>query len=197
MDIAPTQPERLTTDRVCPVWRSIARSPPENVFASQSPGACKSERKTRRVVMGEDWQRYANPRFRLEFRYPDPTPRSHEVERNEHRIHDERGEMERVHLSSPASGELYFELSRFVGISPQDEYASHRPFLEERFGAGAVTELAETTLLERRAWRYRIRWPEAERVVLLLPLDGDTYRVIYDPRSDLNQEVVATLSIAE
>ena len=134
--------------------------------------------------MHEDWQRYSNPRFRLEFRYPDPTPRGHEVERNEQRVHDERGE-------------LYFELSRFVGISPQDEYASHRPFLEQRWGDGAVTELAETALLERQAWRYGIRWPEADRVVLLLPLDGYAYRVIYDPRSELNEDVLATLAIVE
>ena len=117
------------------------------------------------------------------------------MERQEQRVRDERGEMERVHLSSPESGELYFELACFREIAPQDEYASHRPFLEQRFGAGAVTELGATTLLERPAWAYGIRWDEGERAVVLLHLDGDTYRVISDPRSELNGEVLATLRL--
>jgi hypothetical protein len=147
--------------------------------------------------MHEDWQRFSNPRLGVEFSYPDPTPTGHEVERKEQHVQDERGEMERVHLSSPASGELYVEVARFAEISPQEEYANHRPYLEQRFGEGAVTALTQTTLLERPAWTYRIRWAEGERSVLLLPLEGDTYRIIYDPRSELNEQVLATLAIAE
>jgi hypothetical protein len=144
---------------------------------------------------GDDWQRFVNPRFAVEFSYPAVTPQGHEVERKEQRVEDDRGDMERVHLSSPASGELYLEVARFGGIAPQDEYANHRPFLERRFGRGSVTELAETTLLQRPAWTYGIRWPEAERTVLLLHLEPDTYRIIYDPRSELNEQVLATLAI--
>ena len=147
--------------------------------------------------MHSDWQRFTHPRFRVEFSYPSPTPQGHEVERNEQRVQHHRGDMERVHLSSPTSGELYFELARFAGITPQDEYANHRPYLEQRFGSGAVTELNETTLLGWPAWTYGIQWPEAERAVLLLQLEADTYRVIYDPRSELNDQVVATLTIVE
>jgi hypothetical protein len=145
----------------------------------------------------DDWQRFSNPRFRVEFSYPDPTPQGQEVERREQHVHDDRGEMERVHLSSPASGELYVEVARFVAIAPQDEYEDHRPSLEHRFGEGSVTELRETTLLEQPAWTYAIRWPEAERAVLLLHLGGDTYRIIYDPRSELNDQVLATLSVVD
>jgi hypothetical protein len=147
--------------------------------------------------MQSDWQRFTNPRFRLEFSYPSPTPQGHEVERKEQRVDDHRGDMERVHLSSPSSGELYFELARFAGITPQDEYANHRPYLEQRFGPGAVMELSETTLLNRPAWAYGIKSPETERAVLLLHLDGDSYRIIYDPRSALNDQVIATLAIVE
>jgi len=142
-----------------------------------------------------DWERYANARFAVEFSYPAVTPRGQAVERQEQRVVDDRGEMERVHLRSPASGELYFELSCFRGITPQQEYANHRPSLEQRFGEGAVTELMETTLLDRPAWNYGIRWPEAERAVLLLPLGDDTYRIIRDPRSNLNDEVLGTLTL--
>jgi hypothetical protein len=149
------------------------------------------------VTVGAGWERYANPRFAVGFSYPSPTPQGHEVERQEQHVRDHRGDMERVHLSSPTSGELYFELACFRGIAPEDEYANHRPYLEKRFGEDGVSELTETTLLDRPAWAYSIRWDAGERAVLLLPLAGDTYRIIRDPRSELNDDVLATLTVSE
>jgi hypothetical protein len=123
------------------------------------------------------------------------------VERNEQRIGDNRGAMERVHVSSPDRRELYFELARFGGIAPQDEYANHKPFLEERFGARSVTPLTATSLHDRPAWTYAFHWDEQdgpmERTALLLQAGEDTYRVIYDPRSELNDQVIATITIQD
>jgi hypothetical protein len=133
-----------------------------------------------------DWQQAARPGFRVELSYPVVTPRGVTVERTE--------DANRVHLRSPG-GELYVELARFEGLAPEGEYARHRPYLEERFGEGAVTELIETSVGERPAWSYGFRWDDGERSVLLLKVGEDTYRVIHDPRSELNAEVVATLLI--
>jgi hypothetical protein len=148
-------------------------------------------------VAQADWQRFTRPRFALEFSYPPTTPRGQPVERNEQR----RDDMERVHLSSPDREELYVEVARFTGITPQDEYANHKPFLEQRFGRDSVTGLAQTSLLDAPAWTYSIRWDEdgrpMERAVLLLQIGADTYRIIRDPRSGLNDEVMATIKIAE
>ena len=144
-----------------------------------------------------NWKRFTNERFAVEFSYPSPTPQGHEVEVTEERADDHRGEMERVHLSSPESAELYLEVARFVGITPQDEYANHGTYLKKRFGPGAVSELTETSLLERPAWTYSLWWPEHDRTVVLLPLGSDTYRIIYDPHSALNDEVIATLAVVE
>ena len=144
-----------------------------------------------------NWERFRNERFALEFSYPSPTPQGYEVEVTEERAHDHRGDMERVHLSSPESAELYFEVARFVGITPHDEYANHGSYLKKRFGAGSVSELTETTLLERPAWTYGLRWPGHDRSVILLPLSSDTYRIIYDPHSTLNDDVIATFEIVE
>ena len=48
---------------------------------------------------------------------------------------------------------------------------------------------------------YAFRWDEEgrpiERAALLLHVAGDTYRVIYDPRSVLNERVIPTLIVAE
>jgi hypothetical protein len=143
--------------------------------------------------MERDWQRLTRPGFKVELSYPVTTPQGHVVERAD----DERGDTQRVHLTSPGSTELYVELMRFGGTSPRDEYLQHRPHLEQRFGAGSVTELSETSLRGRAAWAYAFRWGEGERSVLLFDVDGDTYRVIHDPRSALNADVIATLEVVE
>ncbi len=128
-----------------------------------------------------DWQRVTLSR--AEFSYPDPTPSGHPVVRRD----SDRGDVQRIHVSSPESGELYFEAGRFVGLTPQEEYERHRLYLEQRFGEGAVTELTDG--------RYAFRWSEGERAVVLIPDGHDTYRFIYDPRSALNDEVLATVAL--
>jgi hypothetical protein len=144
-----------------------------------------------------DWQRFTRPDFAIEFSYPAVTPERHTVERNDEPFR----EYARVHLSSPDAEELYLEVVRFHDLAPPDEYQHHRPYLEKRFGADSITPLTETTLRGRPAWAYAFRGDEAERslerAVLLVEIGGDTYRVIYDPRSALNAQVLATVTFAE
>jgi len=103
-------------------------------------------------------------------------------------------------VHSPDRCELYFEVARFRGLTPQDEYARHKPYLEQRFGAGAVSALRETTHGDERAWTYSFGWDEdgraLERTALLVAVAGDTFRIIRDPRSTLNDEVLATVTFA-
>jgi len=142
-----------------------------------------------------DWHRFKRPGFVVEFSYPLTTPQGHAVEQFEEHVEDHRGDMERVHLSSPESGELYFEVARFRELTPQDDYRSHAKYLAQRFGPDSVSPLVETTVEGRPTWAYSIHWPDHERSVLMLYLAGDTYRFIYDPRSELNHRVIATLTI--
>ena len=100
-----------------------------------------------------------------------------------------------MHLNSPDKHELYVEVVRFRDLSPQEEYERHRPHLEQRFGAGSLTPLKETTFGEDPAWTYGFRWEDSERSVLSLEVDGDTYRILWNPRSDLNSQVVATVVV--
>lgn len=148
-----------------------------------------------------DWHRFTRPGFRLELSYPAVTPQGQAVERTEEEAEDHRGHIERVHLSSPDRSELYVEVARFHGITPDDEYGNHGSYLKQRFGEDFVTGLTATTLQGLPAWTYAFRWDEEgrpmERAALLLHVAGDTYRVIYDPRSKLNDEVIATITIAD
>ncbi len=146
-----------------------------------------------------EWSRLEHPGFRVQLSYPAMTPQGHIVERADERVegHPVAGDFERVHLASRDSGELYVDFVRFPNRSPHDEYRTHRPHLVERFGEGAVTALTETTFGEWPAWSYSFRWDDGERAVLLLRVSQDTYRVIYDPRSELNERVLGTLTVTE
>jgi hypothetical protein len=140
------------------------------------------------------WNRFARPGFLLEFCYPDPVADGRPVARDERPFSG----YSRVHLSSPDRSELYFEVVRFDDLTPQDEYRLHRPHLEQRFGADSISPLTEARLGDWPAFAYSFGWVEAERAmkrsVLLVEVRGESYRIIFDPRSELNTRVIATLA---
>ena len=110
----------------------------------------------------DGWKRFDDPRFELMLRYPDPTPDGRAAQVIEHAQDDGMA----VHKLS-AERELYVEVARFPPIGAEEEYRRHRVKLEERFGAGAVTELRASTLGSRPAQEYVFRWPEGERTAVL------------------------------
>ena len=142
------------------------------------------------------WKRFARSGFLIEFSYPDPTPNGQAVDRDEKSF---RG-YERVHLSSSDRRELYLEAVRFHDLTPEDEYLRHKPYLEQRFGADSISSLTGASLQDWPAFAYSFGWTEegrpVERSVLLLFVAGETYRIIFDPRSELNARVIATFTTA-
>src|SRR5215211_5482764 len=59
------------------------------------------------------------------------------------------------------------QLMRYPPMPVEHEYQTHKPYLEERFGAGAVTPLSDTEVASRPARTYAFAWPEGEREALL------------------------------
>lgn len=143
------------------------------------------------------WTRFSQRGFLLEFSYPDPTPGGQAVVRDEQSFIG----YARVHLSSVDRRELYFEVVRFHDLTPEDEYRLHKPHLQQRFGTDSISSLIETTQWEWPAQAYSFGWAEdgrsVERSVLLRPIERETYRIIFDPRSDLNAQLIETLVAAE
>ena len=142
------------------------------------------------------WKRFARPGFLIEFSYPDPTPNGQAVDRDEKSFRS----YARVHLSSRDRRELYLEVVRFHDLTPEDEYLRHMPYLAQRFGADAISSLIDASLKHWPAHAYSFGWTEGERPVersvLLLHVAGETYRIISDPRSELNARVIATFTLA-
>lgn len=141
----------------------------------------------------EQWQLFADPRFKMHFHYPLTTPQGHTVEK----VESQREDALRVHLASAGSHELYFEAMKLSDLTPQEEYQRHHADLVQRFVGLSITALQETRLGSRAAYSYRFTWSDKERAVILVHQERATYRIIYDPRSALNAQVLATVAFLE
>jgi hypothetical protein len=129
------------------------------------------------------WQNFALDGLGVRFRYPTTTPTGHAVEMDDFR----------AHFRSPDSAEVYFELSRHLHPSAQEFYAREREFLLRQLPDAAVGDLTATTVGGASAHRFTVRWAMGERVMLLIERAPGLYRIVYDPRSPLNEQVLATL----
>ena len=143
----------------------------------------------------ECWHLFTDPRFKLRFNYPATTPEGHAVEK----VEEQHDDAVRIHLSSRDSQELYFEVTKYPDLIAREEYERHKAYLEQRFAGFdfAIGELQETSLASRPAHTYTFRWRDAERTVMLIHKDGATYRIIYDPRSPLNAQVLSTVAFPD
>ena len=140
----------------------------------------------------QNWQDFVYPGFALRFRYPQVTPQGHIVEKDESQI----DEAIRVHFTSKESYELYFEISKYTALPAQAEHQKHRESLENRPGGYVVSDLKEIRWMSQPAFEYSIKWQEGARVVMLIEADNATYRILYDPNSPLNVQVLSTLQWA-
>jgi hypothetical protein len=137
--------------------------------------------------MDESWQLFDDVRFPFTLRYPNVTPSGFEVQKLDYMARD----AQRVHFLSK-SREIYVEVTKYPETTPEEEYARHRPNLEQRWEKLSITELEDAEFASRPAKRYVFRWPEGERVVMLIPAGGALYRVLWDTASVLNPDVLAT-----
>jgi len=140
--------------------------------------------------MSDDWETFGDPRFAFRFRYPALTPVGVPVRKLDYEPGDEGAV--RVHVLSEGR-EVYFEMTRYPATTPEEEYARHRPYLEGRWSELEITDLEEAELAGRPARRYVFRWAEGERTALLVPVDGDLYRWLYNSELPLNSDVLATV----
>lgn len=137
----------------------------------------------------QNWQHFVYPGFALGLRYPPITPQDHVVEKVESQ-HD--GAI-RVHLISKESRELYFEITKYVDLPAQVEYHKHKEYLKSRPDDYMVSDLQNIRWMSQIAYEYSIKWRQGARIVKLIETDDATYRVLYDPNSPLNVQVLSTL----
>ena len=137
----------------------------------------------------QNWQHFVYPGFALGFKYPQITPQGHLVEK----VETQSEERIRVHFMSKESRELYFEITKYIGLPAQAEYQNHKEYLENRPEGHIVSDLREIRWMSQTAYEYSIKWRQGTRIVMLIETDNTTYRVLYDPDSPLNVQVLSTL----
>jgi hypothetical protein len=140
----------------------------------------------------QNWKYFTDSRFALGFRYPQATPQGHIVEWAE----SQKDDVVRVHFTSKDSQELYFEVTKYFGLPAQVEYQQHKESLEERPEEFVVSGLKEIHWMSQPAYEYSIKWDNRARMVILLETDDATYRILYDPYSPLNIQILSTLQWA-
>jgi hypothetical protein len=97
----------------------------------------------------------------------------------------------RVHLVAEG-GELYFEVSRRQGHT-SDAYRREREHLIDE--GAEVSELVPAELNGWPAQEFTAAFPHKTRTFLLCERPPWLYRLVYDPKSALNLEVLSTIRI--
>ena len=135
------------------------------------------------------WRRFSDPDFGIAFNYPDPTPDGFEIKK----VIRKTAEMIRVHLSSPESSELYFELSKYLnGLDPRTGRLHLIIEKKGSFDGFKATALKEVVVAFMPAQSFTFSWHQGARQVLFFDVEPVTYRVIFDPRSNINHQILST-----
>jgi hypothetical protein len=136
------------------------------------------------------WRTFSHPDFSFYFQYPDPTPEGYVVERKEGGVEPA---VTRVHLTSPGSQELYFEVGCYPDLTAEAAYEQFKEVLTRQFGEVEVGSLEGTTVAGRPGFTFTFRWAAGTRAVVFVPYNGILYRIVYNPQSPLNVQVLSTL----
>ncbi len=140
----------------------------------------------------KQWHRFSDPDFGVTFSFPDSSPAGYEIKRKLWKT----GEMNRIHLSSPESSELYFELTCY--LKELDPERGRKMLVDEnrqRFQNFNATPLEESSAAPVPAQSFTFSWREAARHVLFFDFNKLTYRIIFDPQSQLNHQILSTVKL--
>lgn len=137
----------------------------------------------------DDWQEFKDSRFAFWFKYPGLATNGEHVDR----VETQQDGMLRVHVLSPKSREVYFEVSKYDLLNAESEYQRHKAYLLKQFYPLALTELKETLCGSLPGYEYTFEWEQGIRTVILVERDNATYRILYNPRSPINLQILSTV----
>ena len=139
------------------------------------------------------WQQFSDPDIKINFSYPDPSPGGFNIKRQ----FKKTALLKRIHLSSPESGELYFELSCYPdGLDPKLGRQQLVDENRQRFEGFKATALVESAAASVPAQKFAFSWREASRHVFFFDIDSVAYRIIFNPESELNHQVFSTVKLS-
>lgn len=105
-----------------------------------------------------------------------------------------------LHAESPDQSELYFEVAAYPSMVDHEILArQQQEFLRENSKDGALTETIQGTVGNHSGtifdFRGRLQGKWKERRFLFVNGPSRTFRVVHDPTSRLNLEIITTLKL--
>ena len=128
----------------------------------------------------------SDPHFPFQVSYPDPTPAGYEVVA--HVRQGERGF--RINLISEGSQEVYFEAGQYPQLVRQAGIDEFMTDVSARLESLHQSEIIEIDWHGLPAARFSIDWPGRERILLFFEREDVLYRILYDPASQINLEIL-------
>ncbi|MDQ3397679.1 MAG: hypothetical protein M3511_07900 [Deinococcota bacterium] len=112
----------------------------------------------------------------------------------------ERGDVHLMHAESPDQSELYFEVTTYAEIVDHARLASEqRSFLGENAPDGELTAIAPAAIGRHSGtvFDFQGTLQGCWKVRRFLFVDGPhySYRIVYDPTSALNHEILESLRV--
>ena len=127
---------------------------------------------------------------RWQFQVPEITGRaqSTEITRDTHKG------MVKVHAHTPDLFELYFEVVSYPGkLDHQPLIEKQKPFIEQAFTNVSFSEINSSTLKGLPTTEFTFESEEKSRRFIYIEDASRSYRVIFNPLSDLNRDVLDSL----
>jgi hypothetical protein len=78
-------------------------------------------------------------------------------------------------------------------LSAEEEYQRHREVLPKQFHPLSITDLKDTICASLPAYEYTFEWSEGTRTVILIKRENATYRILINPRSLVNLQILSTV----
>jgi hypothetical protein len=137
----------------------------------------------------DSWQTFAHPEFALRFRFPITTPQGQSIEIRE----SEDEEIRRVHLITEDRQAVYVEITYYANLPAQQAYDRFKRELEQAEEAAHIDELKTVAFGGLPAFEFNFKRGELERAVVLVPRQQALYRLLYNPQSSLNRQILGTV----
>jgi len=137
----------------------------------------------------EDWISYAHQNFSAKLKYPNPTLQGSLVSINE----ITGNESFRAHFVSEGSDEVYLEIGQYSNLPVEQAIDDFLKDVSARIEGLEKSEIETLTFANYLAHRFSIRWPGKERVILFIEMDDSLYRIIHDPTSMINKQILESI----
>jgi len=137
----------------------------------------------------DTWITYSHQNLSVVLKYPSPTPQGNSVNINEQSTPSSF----RAHFVSEGSDEIYFEVGRYSNLSVKQVIADFLKDVTGRIENLKISEVEELTYADSPARHLSIHWPGKERVILFIEKEDALYRIIHDPNSPINIQILDTL----